>query len=103
MADNCKNKSTWRRATRLVRGGTLRSPFGETSEALYMTSGYVYESAEEAEQSFKGEKKRYVYSRYANPTLTMFETRLAQLEGADICVGTASGMAAVYASLASAL
>lgn len=102
MAENVHRNAAapWREATRLVRGGTQRSPFGETSEALFMTSGYVYGSAEEAERAFKGEEKRYIYSRYANPTLTMFETRLALLEGADIGVSTASGMAAVFASLA---
>ena len=103
MSGKKPDPTKWRQATRLVRGGTLRSPFNETSEGLFLTSGYVYESAEEAEQSFKGEKKRYVYSRYANPTLTMFETRLAQLEGAEACVSTASGMAAVFAALASQL
>jgi O-succinylhomoserine sulfhydrylase len=102
MAENVQKNdaAAWRAATRLVRGGTQRSPFGETSEALFMTSGYVYGSAEEAERAFKGEEKRYIYSRYANPTLTMFETRLALLEGADIGVSTASGMAAVFAALA---
>ncbi|HEY4635592.1 MAG TPA: O-succinylhomoserine sulfhydrylase [Rhodospirillales bacterium] len=103
MGVNKSDPGTWRQATKLVRGGTERSHFGETSEGLFLTSGYVYESAEEAEQSFKGEKKRYMYSRYANPTLTMFETRLAQLEGAKYCVSTASGMAAVFAALASQL
>ncbi len=100
MGVNKSNPGTWRQATKLVRGGTERSHFGETSEGLFLTSGYVYESAEEAEKSFKGEKKRYMYSRYANPTLTMFEQRLAQLEGAKICVSTSSGMAAVFAALA---
>ncbi|MGH6661469.1 MAG: O-succinylhomoserine sulfhydrylase [Rhodospirillales bacterium] len=103
MGVNKSDPGAWRQATKLVRGGTERSHFGETSEGLFLTSGYVYESAEEAEQSFKGEKKRYMYSRYANPTLTMFETRLAQLEGAKYCVSTASGMAAVFAALASQL
>lgn len=103
MSGKKPDPAKWRQATRLVRGGTLRSPFKETSEGLFLTSGYVYESAEEAERSFKGEKKRYVYSRYANPTLTMFETRLAALEGAKACVSTASGMAAVFAALASQL
>ncbi len=103
MGVNKYDPGTWRQATKLVRGGTERSHFGETSEGLFLTSGYVYESAEEAEQSFKGEKKRYMYSRYANPTLTMFETRLARLEGAKYCVSTASGMAAVFAALASQL
>jgi O-succinylhomoserine sulfhydrylase len=101
MAENCLKGAGGRRlATRLARGGLARTPFAETSEALFMTSGYVYGSAAEAERAFKGETKRYIYSRYGNPTLTMFETRLAEIEGADICVGTASGMAAVFASLA---
>ena len=95
--------ANWRQSTRLVRGGTERSAFGETSEGLFLTSGYVYESAEEAEQAFKGEKQRYMYSRYANPTVTMFEKRLALLEGAETCVSTAPGMAAVFAALASQL
>jgi O-succinylhomoserine sulfhydrylase len=93
----------WRPATLLVRGGTVRSPFDETSEALYMTSGYAYGSAEEAERAFKGEDKRFVYSRYANPTVQMFEDRLALLEGARMCRGTASGMAAVFGAMASFL
>ncbi len=97
------NPAKWRQATRLIRGGTERSAFYETSEGLFLTSGYVYGTAEEAEQAFKGEKKRYMYSRYANPTLTMFEKRLALLEGADTCVATATGMAAVFAALASQL
>src|SRR3546814_10518462 len=83
----------------MVRGGLARSGFDETSEALYLTSGYVYESAEEAEAAFKGEKKRYQYSRYANPTVAMFEERLRLLEGAEVCMSTASGMGAVFASL----
>jgi O-succinylhomoserine sulfhydrylase len=93
----------WREATNLVRGGTRRSGFEETCEAIYLTSGYVYSSAEEAEQTFKGEKKRYIYSRYANPNLTMFEQRLAALEGAKYCVSTASGMAGVFAAVAAPL
>jgi O-succinylhomoserine sulfhydrylase len=91
----------WRQATRLVRGGTARSAFDETSEGLFLTSGYVYDSAEEAEAAFKGENDRFLYSRFANPTVTMFETRLAGLEQAAYCRATASGMAAVFASLAS--
>ena len=93
----------WRPATRLVRGGLERTPFSETSEALFMTSGYVYDAAEEAEQAFKGEHKRYIYSRYANPTLSMFEERLALIEDAAHCRGTASGMASVFAALLSQL
>ena len=95
--------STWRAATRQVRGGIDRTPFGETSEALFMTSGYVYDSAEQAERSFTGDEDHYVYSRYANPTLTIFEDRLAAIEGAKYCKGTASGMAAVFAALAAHL
>ncbi len=91
----------WAEATSLVRGGLSRSPFDETSEALYLTSGYVYASAEEAEAAFKGDQDRYIYSRYGNPTVSMFEERLRLLEGAEACMATASGMAAVYASLAS--
>lgn len=100
MGRDLREKTGWRLATRLVRGGTRRSNFDETAEAIYMTSGYVYENAEEAEASFNGSKDRFVYSRFANPTLTMFETRLAEIEGAAHCRGTASGMAAVFAALA---
>jgi O-succinylhomoserine sulfhydrylase len=85
--------------TLLIQGGTLRSPFGETSEALFLNSGFVYENAEEAEARFKGEADGYIYSRYGNPTNTMFETRMALLEGAEAARGTASGMAAVMSSL----
>ncbi|MEG3619003.1 O-succinylhomoserine sulfhydrylase [Magnetovibrio sp. PR-2] len=92
--------SSWRPATRQVRGGIDRTPFGETSEALFMTSGFVYDSAEQAERSFTGDEDHYVYSRYANPTLTIFEDRLAAIEGAKYCKGTASGMAAVFGALA---
>jgi len=100
MIERAKDEHNWRRATSLVRGATRRSGFMETSEALFMTSGYVYDSAEAAERAFTGEDKRYVYSRYANPTVSMFEERLAGLEGAGICHAVASGMAAVFASLA---
>jgi O-succinylhomoserine sulfhydrylase len=89
----------WRTATALVHGGGLRSQFGETSEALYLTSGYVYETAEDAEARFKGEQEGYVYSRYGSPTVTMFENRMAMLEGAEAARTTATGMAAVTASL----
>jgi len=99
MKANIDPEQDWRLATKLVRGGTKRSPFDETSEGLFMTSGYVYGSAEEAERAFKGEDQRFVYSRYANPTVEMFESRLAMLEGAALCRGTSSGMAAVFAVL----
>ncbi len=90
-------------ATQLVRGGLDRSNFDETAEALYLTSGYVYPSAAEAEAAFTGESDHYIYSRYGNPTVGMFEERLRLLEGAEACLATASGMAAVFASLAAQL
>lgn len=102
MTDTDKTKS-WRSATRQVRAGLDRTAFGETSEALFMTSGFVYDSAEQAERAFTGEEDHYVYSRYANPTLSIFEHRLAAIEGAKYCKGTASGMAAVFAALAAHL
>ena len=89
--------------TRLVQGGILRSPFGETAEALYLTQGYVYDTAEQAEARFKGEDPGFIYTRYSNPTAAMFETRLALLEGAEVARATASGMAAVTAALFSQL
>jgi O-succinylhomoserine sulfhydrylase len=82
-----------------VHEGTLRSQFGETSEAIFLNSGYVYTSAEQAEARFKGDEEGFVYSRYANPTVAMFEARMCALEGAEAARGTASGMAAVAASL----
>jgi len=97
--DNSTTTRRWRLQTEMVRGGLTRSGFDETSEALYLTSGYVYSSAEEAEAAFKGDKERFVYSRYANPTVSMFEERLRLLEGAEACRATASGMSAVFASL----
>ncbi len=89
----------WRPQTELVRGGIARSGFDETSEALFLTSGYIYPSAEEAEAAFKGDLKRYQYSRYANPTVAMFEERLRLIEGAEACYATASGMSAVFAAI----
>jgi O-succinylhomoserine sulfhydrylase len=86
--------------TLLIRGGLTRSNYGETSEAIHMTSGFTYGSAAEAEARFKGENPGFVYSRYANPTLDIFEQRLRLLEGAGGCHGTSSGMAAIYAALA---
>jgi O-succinylhomoserine sulfhydrylase len=86
--------------TLLSRGGTQRSQFGETSEAIFMSSGYVYKRAEDAEKAFAKPGSAYVYSRYANPTVTMFEDRLRLIEGAEACRGVASGMAAVFAALA---
>jgi O-succinylhomoserine sulfhydrylase len=89
----------YRPATELVHGGTLRSQFGETSEAMFLTQGYVYPDAEAAEARFKGEDPGFVYSRYANPTVAMFEERMCLLEGAEASRAMASGMAAVTASL----
>jgi O-succinylhomoserine sulfhydrylase len=86
--------------TLMVHGATLRSGFDETAEAVFMNSGYVYGSAEEAEAAFDGSHPRYVYSRFRNPTVQMFEDRLALLEGAEACRATASGMAAVFGALA---
>ncbi len=95
-----KPDPAWKEATLLVRGGLNRSAFDETAEAIYPTSGFVYSSAAEAEAAFAGEIERYIYGRYGNPTVTMFEERLRLLEGAEACRATASGMAAVFAALA---
>ncbi len=89
--------------TDLVRGGLERSEWDETAEALILTSGFVYDSAEEAEAAFAGEADRYIYSRYGNPTVRMFEERIRLIEGAEACYATASGMAAVFTSLISLL
>lgn len=103
MSKDPSDESKWRPGTQLVRGGLRRSGFDETSEALFMTSGFVYSSAAEAEQAFKGERERFVYSRFANPTVQMFERRLALLEGAALCKATATGMSAVFTALACGL
>ncbi len=95
--------SRCRPATRLVHGGVHRSPHGETAEALFLTSGYVYDSAEQAEGTFNGTVEHYQYSRFANPTITMLEERLCLIEGAEACRTTATGMAAVNAALLSHL
>ena len=87
-------------STKLVRGGLARSHNRETAEALYMTSGFVYDSAEQAAASFREETDNFVYARYGNPTVKMFEDRLALLDGAEACRATGSGMAAVFAALA---
>jgi O-succinylhomoserine sulfhydrylase len=85
--------------TRLVHEGALRSQFGETSEALFLTQGHVYRTAEDAERRFTGEDPGFQYARFSNPTVSMFEERMAALEGAEACRATASGMAAVTAAL----
>ncbi|MEH2612024.1 O-succinylhomoserine sulfhydrylase [Bradyrhizobium sp. AZCC 1693] len=89
----------YRPETRLVHGGTLRSQFGETSEALFLTQGYVYDSAEQCEARFKGQDPGFIYSRYSNPTIEMFERRMIQLEGAEAARSTATGMAAVTTAI----
>ncbi|NND01738.1 MAG: O-succinylhomoserine sulfhydrylase [Acidimicrobiia bacterium] len=93
----------WNPATVEVRGGLQRSEFDETAEALYLTSGYVYSSAEEAQAAFAGEKERFIYSRYGNPTVAMLQERLRLLEGAEASWATASGMAAVFNALLASL
>ncbi len=89
----------WKPATQLVHAGTLRSGFGEMSEAMFLTQGYLYDTAERAEARFKGEEPGFIYSRYANPTVDMFEKRMCALEGAEDARATASGMAAVAAAV----
>jgi O-succinylhomoserine sulfhydrylase len=90
-----ESAARYRPETRLVHSGTLRSEFGETSEAMFLTQGYVYDSAEQCEARFKGEDPGYIYSRYSNPTISMFERRMIELEGAEAGRSTATGMAAV--------
>jgi len=97
MTERSNNK--WGDATKLVHGGTIRSEFGETAEALFLTSGYVYDNAESAEARFKGDEEGYIYSRFLNPTIKMFEERMKLLEGAEDGRATATGMAAVTASM----
>ncbi len=92
-----------RTATLLVQGGLERSHHGETAEALYLTSGFVYDSAEQAEATFANQVVHYQYSRFGNPTVTMLERRLALVEGAEACRATATGMAAVHATMLSHL
>lgn len=93
------NTTVWRLKTKAVRGGTKRSQFEETSEGLFLTSGYAYESAESAERRFKNQEDGFIYSRFGNPTVGMFEERMALLEGAPVARATATGLAAVTAAL----
>jgi O-succinylhomoserine sulfhydrylase len=98
-----RNSPAWGDATKLVRGGLERTPHGETSEALFLNSGFVYDAPETAEARFANTANSdggYVYGRYGNPTVSMFEERLALLEGAEAAYGVASGMAAVFGALA---
>ena len=96
---SASNEKNYRAETRLVHAGTLRSQFNEMSEALFLTQGYKYESAEDCELRFSGKIPGYVYSRYSNPTMDMFEQRMAALEGAEAARSTATGMAAVTTAL----
>lgn len=97
--DALKDPKNWREATRLIHGGTLRSQFGETSEALFLTQGFVYDTAEAAEARFNGQDPGFIYSRYSNPTIAMFERRMIELEGAEAARSTATGMAAVTTAI----
>jgi O-succinylhomoserine sulfhydrylase len=94
-----RDPKTLRPATQLVHGGSLRSAFDETSEALFLTQGYLYDTMEAAEARFKGDDPGFIYSRFSNPTVAMFEKRMAILEGAEAARATATGMAAVTAAL----
>ena len=94
-----ENPQDWQQETKLVRGGMARSPYGEISEALYLTQSFAYDSAEAADRRFSGEDAGFIYQRFGNPTTQMFEDRLALLEGAEVCRATASGMAAVHVAL----
>ena len=94
-----KRSDDWALATKLVREGTMRSGFGETSEAMFLTSGYAYASAEQAAARMAGDEDGYVYSRYGNPTNQMLAERLAALEGAETCRVTASGMGAISSAM----
>ncbi|MEZ0167261.1 O-succinylhomoserine sulfhydrylase [Microvirga sp. TS319] len=98
---NTRRDRDYRLETRLVHEGQERTPFGETSEALFITQGFIYETAESAERRFLNEEPGYSYSRYSNPTIDMFEQRMASLEGAETARATASGMAAVTAAMVS--
>src|SRR5690606_9432188 len=101
MSDRQAEKQ--RIATRGVRAGQLRTQFREHSEALFLTSSFIYESAAQAAATFMGEEDGYVYSRFSNPTVAMLQERLASLEGGESCIATASGMSAILATAMSLL
>ncbi len=90
---------SWRSETRLVHSGVLRSQFNETSEALFLTQGFLYDSAEQCEARFRGEDPGFIYSRFSNPNISMFEHRMCALEGAEAARATATGMAAVTTAI----
>ena len=93
------DKASWKPATKAVRGGLMRSEHGEISEALYLTSGYAYDSAEQAMARMKGDEPGFVYSRYGSPTCEMLQQRLALIEGAETCRVTGSGMGAISSAI----
>ena len=99
MSKSPASATHYRPETRLVHSGTLRSQYGETSEALFLTQGYVYDTAEQCEARFKGEDPGFIYSRYSNPTISMFERRMIELEGAEAARSAATGMAAVTTAI----
>ena len=101
MTNSASGKGKWHPETELVHGGVLRSQWGETSEAMFLTQGFVYNSAEQAEARFKNEDPGFQYSRFSNPTVSMFEERLRLFEGAQECRATATGMAAVSSAILS--
>src|SRR6476619_7860768 len=89
----------YRPETRLVHSGTLRSQFGETSESIFLTQGFIYDSAEQCEARFKGQESGFLYSRFSNPNVSMFERRMIELEGAEAARATETGMAAVTTAM----
>ena len=99
MKSQKKDLKKYRKQTQRVRGGQIRSLFGETSEPIFMNSGYVFETAEDARDKFSGVKDGYLYSRYGNPTVSTFEDRMALNENTEACFATASGMSAVFSSM----
>ncbi|CAN5189110.1 O-succinylhomoserine sulfhydrylase [soil metagenome] len=99
MSETRSSNTPYRPETRLVHAGTLRSQFGETSEALYLTQGFIYDTAEQCEARFKGEEPGFIYGRFSNPNISMFESRMIDLEGAEAGRATATGMAAVTAAI----
>src|SRR2546421_11375982 len=99
MSEVKSSTAHYRPETRLVHSGTLRSQYGETSEALFLTQGFVYDSAEQCEARFKGDEPGFLYSRFSNPNVTMFERRMIELEGAEAARSTATGMAAVTTAI----
>ncbi len=90
-------------STSIIKAGIKRTQFQETSEPIFLTSGFIYKSAEEAEDSFKEKKERFMYSRFGNPTVEILQKRLALIEGSESCWATSSGMAAVFATFMSYL